>query len=1363
MASYRFSRLTQILSILSAGQVPHTPGRRKTRMPAPTIEFLEQRLVLASDFGDAPFPYPTLLADDGAHHVAIGPQLGSLRDTESDGTPSLAANGDDSAGGPNDEDGVAFGTLRIGALHAVADVTVQGATAGAQLFAWIDFNRDGAWGGPGETVISGLSVTNGVNHLTFEIPSWAAVGETYARFRITTDDQIGPRGTASDGEVEDYLVTLLPPGAATAEFPSARAISTFADAPYALAAADLDQDGDWDLISASSNDNMIAWYENQGDQQFVAHVISNTAGNPQTVFAVDLDQDGDSDILAVSYETGEVSWYENQSGQAFAYHLISDAVALPLAVTAADIDGDGDIDVLSASRDNRILLFRNDGLNGFAQVTISATSLGSAAVTTADMNRDGRLDIVAASSFDNSVVWFENRADGQFTPRTITTEAVGVFTFAVADFDHDGDLDVVAASVDDTTLAWYENDGSQSFTRHVITDTIAGAFSIAVADLDGDGDLDILSAAAFDNSVAWYENDAQRSFQRHTLSSSSPEAGAVLAIDLDRDGDLDVVAASAGDDLIQWFENTNPITLLASGESASEAAQTVITLTATAATAVNEDKLVDLSLTGAGITPADYLLSAPRITIPKGQTSGTITLTILNDNIVEGIEILSVTTGTLSPGLDQGDSSPHSITISDNDANALVVNPTTVVEGDIGETILLVPVTSPVATSGSFTVTFQITSLTAANTDYTLITNGPLTFAGLAGEVQTIEIHVHGDINIEGDETFTITLGPVAASNPQIVQQVLTGASATQTILNDDFADLSIVGAGDASEANTSQAAGFSINLSRVVTTDTIVFLSVAGTATMGSQADFTPVPESVTIPAGQLSTLVPIQVIDDILVEGIETVSLTISVQPGQPRVQLSPDSGLRMATITLVDNDTPLFVTASTVEVAENAPAPNAIITVHAIVTHPTIPATYTLSGADAQLFQIDSSTGAIRFVQSPDYESPLDSDGNNVYQLTVTATVAVSPLASSDQQLQVIVTPVNEHAPAVNAPSTVTVIENSGAEAVLVMLTTSDADLPRQTLTYSLTGPDAHLFQISSTGALRFLSSPDFEDPADADRDNQYDVTLSVSDNAQPARVTSQTVVIRVLPTNDNRPQFETISPQFSLPENSPNGTVVGVIHADDADSPSQSVSYAISSGNLNGVFAIDPATGAVSVANGAGLDYETQPTFQLLVVATDDGTPSLTAELWVTIHLTDVSDSLELQVGAAATWTNKQPPALILPEIQVRPAANLGGGTLTITAREVRTKRSALDLFQLATLLTLGDSTGPVSQNDMLTFEVRLNPNITSADVQSALRGITFSTRGKGLKVASRQMTIRLTDSANHSVEAQQTIRVLKGRK
>jgi len=108
------------------------PGRPVLGLPLPTV-----------DWGDAPAPYPTTLADGGAVHQAGGPTLGVNRDSEADGQPNATATGDDTAGAIDDEDGVTFGAVRVGQTGATLTVIVQNAPGGARLDAWIDFNADG--------------------------------------------------------------------------------------------------------------------------------------------------------------------------------------------------------------------------------------------------------------------------------------------------------------------------------------------------------------------------------------------------------------------------------------------------------------------------------------------------------------------------------------------------------------------------------------------------------------------------------------------------------------------------------------------------------------------------------------------------------------------------------------------------------------------------------------------------------------------------------------------------------------------------------------------------------------------------------------------------------------------------------------------------------------------------------------------------------------------------------------------------------------------------------------------------------------------------------------------------------------------
>lgn len=166
------------------------------------------------DFGDAGTGYPVLLTDDGASHVvpSEAPRLtlGSQVDAESDGQVSSDANGD----GPDDDGVVSITDIVASAASTTTAAFAVTASQPGRLDAWIDFNQDGDWLDAGEQIFVSVDVTAGTNRLPFTVPAGATPGNTFARFRISSAGGLSPTGEASDGEVEDYLVTLVDGNAA---------------------------------------------------------------------------------------------------------------------------------------------------------------------------------------------------------------------------------------------------------------------------------------------------------------------------------------------------------------------------------------------------------------------------------------------------------------------------------------------------------------------------------------------------------------------------------------------------------------------------------------------------------------------------------------------------------------------------------------------------------------------------------------------------------------------------------------------------------------------------------------------------------------------------------------------------------------------------------------------------------------------------------------------------------------------------------------------------------------------------------------------------------------------------------------------
>jgi LruC domain-containing protein len=175
------------------------------------------------DFGDAPDSYGTSFAAAGARHGISGLMLGTLVDGESDAYVHPLS--DDTSDASNDDECVSFPT---GFEMGVAAIVVANVTgSGGILNAWIDWDRDGQFE-IDEQVVTDQSVAEGSVNLPVSVPIWASIGDTWARFRISTVTGIGPTGGVSNGEVEDYPLTVTESGVSLSYYPSASGYTSFA-------------------------------------------------------------------------------------------------------------------------------------------------------------------------------------------------------------------------------------------------------------------------------------------------------------------------------------------------------------------------------------------------------------------------------------------------------------------------------------------------------------------------------------------------------------------------------------------------------------------------------------------------------------------------------------------------------------------------------------------------------------------------------------------------------------------------------------------------------------------------------------------------------------------------------------------------------------------------------------------------------------------------------------------------------------------------------------------------------------------------------------------------------------------------------
>jgi len=348
----------------------------------------------------------------------------------------------------------------------------------------------------------------------------------------------------------------------------------------ALQLADIDGDGDIDMVTKS---NPLLWIENtdgQGDLT-VQHIIDEGVGGVNSIKTADLDGDGDMDIVMAEndFAVDVIAWYENidGSGTFSAKQTISTQVNNPYAVYVEDIDGDNDLDVLSSSiNDGKIAWYENtNGQGSFgSQQVITIASFSSTTqyieVVAGDIDGDDDNDVLFAAngSPDEIVYWVENtNGMGDFgTPQEAFQVFSGMFTLTLADLDNDDDLDVYGQNSFDGLLS-LSNDGSGNFS---FSNQFSSNYDFFVGfaqlfDVDGDNDLDMFGIARNDGNetnaaaMVWFENtDGQGAYSSEQFIRDvnyTSFSSRLAAADIDGDNLTDIVVANLDGYELSWNKN----------------------------------------------------------------------------------------------------------------------------------------------------------------------------------------------------------------------------------------------------------------------------------------------------------------------------------------------------------------------------------------------------------------------------------------------------------------------------------------------------------------------------------------------------------------------------------------------------------------------------------------------------------------------------------------------------------------------------------------------------------------------------------------------------------------------------------------
>ena len=326
-------------------------------------------------------------------------------------------------------------------------------------------------------------------------------------------------------------------------------------------AADMDGDGDLDIVAAAFTDNIISWYENDGaaSPSWTTHDVVTNANGVRTIYVADIDNDGDLDIVAGLFGNKAITWYENNgAASSWTTHTVDTNSDGVVGVHVADLDADGYLDIIGAWEvDDEIKWYKNNGDGTSWTSAIVATPDGPHGLGVADMDNDGDLDIVAALVYADAIAWYSNDGNAaSWTAANIDTTLDVTRNLYIGDLDGDNDLDVVSTSSGNNKITWHENsNNAQSWNNNIISTSEQSAYGVHIADIDGDGDLDIVSAVEGDNTIAMWENDGavDPTWTEMIVSSSANGARNTFVADIDGDDDLDIVSALFSGNAVELY------------------------------------------------------------------------------------------------------------------------------------------------------------------------------------------------------------------------------------------------------------------------------------------------------------------------------------------------------------------------------------------------------------------------------------------------------------------------------------------------------------------------------------------------------------------------------------------------------------------------------------------------------------------------------------------------------------------------------------------------------------------------------------------------------------------------------------------
>lgn len=278
---------------------------------------------------------------------------------------------------------------------------------------------------------------------------------------------------------------------------------------YQLETADLNTDGRVDLIVGVAG-GLLLLRNNSVPGNYSFEVMTGlpigSTTDPFGIAVGDFDLDGDHDIAVCDHSGGGLHVLPGtQTPFVFGPVDVIELDGGPVDVVAGDFTGDGQIDLAVSRQDlSDIVILRNGGAAGFEEFVGLPVGETPNYLITADFNRDGRADLVVSNANTGSVSVLFGVASG-FSGQTYPAGAAPTALLA-KDLTGDGMVDILVASLTGGDFRVMVGDGQGSFPQLYGFPGTFGASDAVLQDMDSDGRPDLVIASLVTNRVSLVRN-----------------------------------------------------------------------------------------------------------------------------------------------------------------------------------------------------------------------------------------------------------------------------------------------------------------------------------------------------------------------------------------------------------------------------------------------------------------------------------------------------------------------------------------------------------------------------------------------------------------------------------------------------------------------------------------------------------------------------------------------------------------------------------------------------------------------------------------------------------------------------------------